>query len=73
MMILEPNGEKFGHGRVLEIGKRFDIIAIKVVLQHIVNGLALGLSISCPEFHHNAVEGFIFNLVELQIIFAVLQ
>lgn len=72
-MVLKPNREKFGHGRILEVGKGFDIIAIKVVLQHIVNDLALGLSMPCPELHHNAVEGFSLNLVELQIIFAVLK
>ena len=39
MVVLEPDSEQLGHGRIFEVGKGFDVIAIEVVLEHIVDDL----------------------------------
>lgn len=73
MVVLEPDREQFGHGRIFEVGKRFDVIAIEVILEHIVDDLALSLPIPIPKLHDDTVKGLIFYLIELQVILAILQ
>lgn len=73
MVVLEPDREEFGHGRIFEVGKWFDVVAIEVVLEHIVDDLALRLTVPIPKLHDDAVEGLILYLVELQVILAVLE